>query len=250
MTVPQPPQGAAAPVAAAQEPPSQDPALGRRLASYPAVRWSTLLVLSHLLLIVVNTAMVITIPLAVRLLVLLRRSPNLSAASAAKRVDLYQRGVMICGRNGPEAVYRFDSTGLRQHIVTPNVYGIRLNTRYAFVLTDPEGRTETLSNLYRDIAELGARLQQGITLAQADSAVAAVRAGQEAPFGPYALRPEGIATPRGLLAWEALERVTVLQGEVRIHARGKRLPFARVGAHKVVNLDCLLRSIARLRPSA
>ena len=199
-------------------------------------------------MILLSLAMVVTIPCAIWFIVILWRTPNVSASSAAKRVDVYEQGVVMVEQQGPSATFRFDSMALSQQIVTTRYNGIDTSTRYTYTLTDAQGGERVLTQFYERIAQLGQVLQEGVTLAQCNGVVAGVRAGQEVPFGPVSLREDGIVTRKGVLAWDTVDRVTTGHGAVAFHARGKRLPFATVQVHKVVNVGCLLRAIGRLRP--
>jgi len=205
-------------------------------------------VANHVFLALVATAMVVTIPFAVWIVRALLLSPNFSATTRARRVEVYEQGVVLLGRDGPDAVFRFDSLALRSSIVVKRVYGIQLNARHVHTLTDASGRTRVLTELYQGIDALAQQLQEGVARAQLAGVLAAVRSGQEVSFGPIAVRPDGIATPRGLLAWDALHRMDIVNGVIQIRAHGKRLLFASVKASAVLNRQCMLAAIGRLRP--
>jgi hypothetical protein len=237
------------PVAGTTTAPDARLGLGALVATYPAKRLSAGMQLVFWAMIVLSFGLLITAPFGIWFLVRLLRTPNFSAKAGAKRVDLHQHGVVLVEIQGPVAVFRFDAMSLMQQIVQRRVNGIKTGTSYLFTLTDAEGQSHKVTQFYDRIAELGQAMQTGVVQAQLEGVMNAVRAGQEVPFGPFALRQDGIATPKGLVDWDRLTKVTVQLGQVGVYVEGKRTSFASRPADQIPNLYCFLEAIGRLGPS-
>ncbi len=227
-------------------PPPQQ--LGELRASYAPARTPTAAVVGMWVMIVLMTALVVTIPFAIWFLVLLLRTPNYSATARAKRVDLYREGVVLVEAGGPVAVFRFDRMSLVQKIVQRRVNGVSTGTTYDFTLTDAQGDSRRITGFYERIDELGQALQGGVVEAQLHGAVNAVLAGQAVPFGDFTLRREGIDCPKGLVPWDRFAGLNLRSGTVFLRVADKRTAFFSRQVARVPNLHLFLRSVERLRP--
>lgn len=221
---------------------------GTGLFSYTLKRSSGGQLVLSWFLVVLMTVFVITIPFAVWLLVLMFRSPNFSGKARAKRIDLYEHGLVLLEQHGPVAVFRFDSVAVRHRAVNTYVYGMKTSTRYLLSLVGPDGRTVKINQRYEGVDHLGRQIQDSVVRHQFGPALATVEAGYPAAFGPFTVTREGlVADGKGLVTWPLLDRITLSQGIVRIHVHGKRMQLVARQVGVVPNLALFLTLVSQLR---
>jgi hypothetical protein len=221
-------------------------ALGGVQDSFPVKRLGKKIMINWVL-IVIATAMVITIPLAIWFLIITLRSPDLNARSRARRVDLHEHGVVLVDHTGPIASFRFDSMSVLQEIKVVVVNGIKSNKHTRYTLTGADGQLGLVNEAYERIEQFGDAVQTGVVREQLAGALAAARAGQEVPFGQLVVTGSGLATPKGQVAWPEVRLINITNGQLGVHVEGKKLALFRVPAARIPNLQLFLRTAGTLR---
>ncbi|MEZ0066400.1 hypothetical protein ABIA32_002410 [Streptacidiphilus sp. MAP12-20] len=225
--------------------------LGRGVYSYPAMRWGVGRQIASWVMILLSLATVFLSPMAIWFAVILFRSPNYSKKSRAKRVDLYERGLVMVEEQGPVAVYRFDSMAVQQKITVNYYNGVKTGTHYLITVTGPDGSQTKLTKFYDRIDHLAQTLQEAVTQAQLGRALATAQAGYPVPFGPFTVAGEGVvADQKGLVTWALLDRMTVSQGSISVYVHGKRLPLVSRQVAQVPNFGLFLSLVGHLRGGA
>jgi hypothetical protein len=127
-----------------------------------------------------------------------------------------------------------------QRIVRYYRNGVYTGTSYKYTVQRSDGAQIVMTELFRNVGQVGDRLQREVTNRLAPQALAAANAGQTLPFGPFNLNRQGLATPKGSLAWGEVQQVTAVRGMVMIQQRGQRAAKAFGGVDKVPNLYVFL----------
>jgi hypothetical protein len=179
---------------------------------------------------------------------MLAQSPNLSAKQAAKRIHVFEFGLVVADRTGPVGAFRWDSMAALQQITERYANGIHVGTSYLYTLYKQDGSTIQLTNFYADPERWGQAIQQEITRAQLPGAMATLQQGGTVRFGDLALTSGGIATPkRGALAWHEIRRVEVKNGTLFLDRAGKMLPWSNTPVAKIPNFFLFLAVVDQIR---
>ena len=137
--------------------------------------------------------------------------------------------------------YRWDQVSfVWQRIVAYYRYGIRTGTSYKYTVQRSDGVQIVMTEMFRNINQLGDRLQREVSNRLAPQALAAVKAGQTLPFGPFSLNWQGLTTPRESIPWGQIQQVSAKAGMVTIQRRGERTGASYGGTDKVPNLYVFL----------
>jgi len=177
----------------------------------------------------------------------LARTPNLSREQAAKRLDLFEHGLVVSELSGPVHVFRWADLLALQEITDRYVYGVQVARTFQYTLHRPDGATATLTQFYAEPERWGAAIQSEVTRAQLSSVMDLLRRGGTARFGDLALAQGGIANTREALAWGEVEQIVVDQGMLVVRKTGKKLAWSRTPAQQVPNLHLLLTVAENLR---
>ncbi|HEY7358926.1 MAG TPA: DUF6585 family protein [Ktedonobacterales bacterium] len=131
-------------------------------------------------------------------------------------------GLVLLKKNNAVAC-RWDQIAfVWQHIVTYYSYGIRTGTSFKYTIQRTDGVKIVITQTFRNVSQLGAQVQREVTSRLAPQALAAVRAGQTLPFGPFSLSGQGLATPREMIPWSEAPQVSASRGLVMVQRRGQR----------------------------
>jgi hypothetical protein len=137
--------------------------------------------------------------------------------------------------------YRWDQIAfVWQRIVRYYRNGIYTGTSYKYTVQRADGTQVVMTQMFRDVGQLGERLQREVSNRLAPQALEAVQAGRTLPFGPFNLNQQGLATSRGVLPWSEMQQVTAKSGLVMIQRRGQRRAASYGGVDKVPNLFVFL----------
>jgi hypothetical protein len=143
-------------------------------------------------------------------------TPNLNSKRAAKRLHLFERGLILADASGPVAFYRWDSISVLQAITQRYVNGVYVGTTYVYTLLTRDGTKVKVTNFYEKPQEWGPAIQASITGAQLPNVLAALDSGADVPFGPLVINRGGIATGSKSLRWDEIKEIDIRQGYLRI----------------------------------
>lgn len=182
---------------------------------------------------------------------MMRRLPEFSRKQAAKRLHLFEEGMIV---NPPESdgtvVLRWDGIRLYQDIVQTYVNGVAAYKKYAFVALG-KGSSTTVTEFFEQPETWGAAMQDAVLRAQGPQALASVLDGQTVSFGDFTLSRTGISTSgNGHLAWSQVQKVELRSGQVRVIRTGDPKPWSTDAVNKVANLQIFLALVQRLRTAA
>ncbi|MBT2467548.1 hypothetical protein J7E97_06610 [Streptomyces sp. ISL-66] len=178
----------------------------------------------------------------------LARSPNLSRKQAAKRIHLFEEGLIVADGTGPLSAFRWDSMTVLQQITERYANGIHVGTTYLYTLLGQDGSAVKLTNFYADPERWGAAIQHGITRAQLPGVIIALEQGATLTFGDISMTMGGIATPRrGGAHWDEIEKIEVKDGTVFVAKAGKLLAWSNTPVAKIPNFFLFVSVVDRLR---
>ncbi len=128
-----------------------------------------------------------------------------------------------------------------QRIVAYYSYGVRSGTSYKYTVQRSAGARIVITQMFRNVDQLGAQLQREVTNRLAPQALAAVQAGQTLPFGRFSLSPQGLVTSREIIPWSAVQEVKVSSGWLMIQRRGSPRGTSYGRVDTIPNLYVFLR---------
>nr|WSX50338.1 hypothetical protein OG409_16105 [Streptomyces sp. NBC_00974] len=179
---------------------------------------------------------------------LLAQSPNLSRKQAAKRIHLFEEGLIVADGSGPVSAFRWDSLTVLQQITQRYANGVYVGTNYLYTLFRQDGSAVKLTNFYADPERWGAAIQHEITRAQLPGAIAALENGATIGFGDISMTMGGIATPkRGGVRWGEIQKIEIKNGTVFVARAGKLLAWSNTPVAKIPNFFLFLSVVDRLR---
>ncbi|MFD9125628.1 DUF6585 family protein [Kitasatospora sp. NPDC059571] len=182
---------------------------------------------------------------------MLVQSPNLNRKQAAKRIHLFERGLIVADHTGPVGCFRWDSMAALQQITERYANGIHVGTSYLYTLYTRDGSTLKLTNFYEQPERWGAAIQQEITRAQLPGVLESLRRGETVRFGDLAVTTGGIATPkRGAVEWSQIQGLEVKNGVVFLKKSGKFLPWSNTQVGQIPNFFLFLATVDAIRRRA
>ncbi|RAJ45392.1 hypothetical protein K353_00890 [Kitasatospora sp. SolWspMP-SS2h] len=213
--------------------------LGAPTATFEPQRYGVLLKVSFYLTLAVLLFLFV-VPAVVFYYVSLRRRPDFNPRQAAKRLHLFEHGLIVDQETGPGAVaLRWDEVRLHEEQTQKIINGIPGPIRYTCLLRTP-GASVTVTDFYRTPAVWARAMQHAVLRAQGPGAQEALRSGGVLDFGPFDLSGAGITHQRQLLPWDRLGRVELGGGAVRVVRDDEPSPWARAMAKSVPNLSVFL----------
>ncbi|HEY7346942.1 MAG TPA: DUF6585 family protein [Ktedonobacterales bacterium] len=128
-----------------------------------------------------------------------------------------------------------------QRIIRYYRNGVYAGTSYKYTVQRADGVQMVLTNVFRNVNQLGDRIQSEVTSRLTPQALAAVRAGQTLPFGRFSINWQGLATPKEVIPWSEAPQVSIGSGWVTIQRRGQRkgTPYGKVDS--IPNLYVFLK---------
>lgn len=186
--------------------------------------------------------LVLVIP-AVLFFLWLRRYPNFSRRQAAKRLHLFESGMIVQPQSGDGMiVLRWESVKLYQDIRQKIVNGIPGPIKYVYDLVAPQGQTSAkLTEFYDRPDKWGPWMQGAVARVQAPATLDALDEGGTMRFGDFEVSRTGIATnARHRLTWNELERIDIVNGRVHVMKIGETLPWGRDDVKDIANLHLFL----------
>lgn len=180
----------------------------------------------------------------------LRRTPNFSRRQAAKRLYLFEHGMIVHPQSGPGAVVaRWESVRLHQEITQLYINGLPAPTKYLFSVAAPDGAHVTITEFYEGPDTWGPWMQEAIARAQHLPVTQEVLAGRTVDFGALRVSGSGLTgNAEGRLAWSEVGEIAVRGGRVHVmRTGGGTSPWSNTAAASLVNLHLFLivtRSLA------
>lgn len=173
--------------------------------------------------------------------------PNLNRKQAARRVYLFQGGIVVTDAAGPVGWFRWDSMTALQELTRKTAYGIKGVINYKYTLYKTDGTTVKLTGFFENPAAWGKAIQEEITRAQLPGVLETVENGGSASFGDVTVTKQGISsTKRGALRWDEVQRIYVYNGSLGVVKDGKRLSWSSVQVKKIPNFFLCLAAVDRL----
>jgi hypothetical protein len=212
--------------------------LGALVETFPAKKLGRWRMAAFWFLIVLFFVPVVTIPLGIWFLWMALRTPNLSKKFAAKKVLLFEQGLILAGRDGPSAAYQFDSMAVTQTITEAQTYGISRIT-HVFWVTDHTGHSEKLTELYDRIDGLGRAIQSGVARAQLPGVLAELEGGREVVLGDLRLSRAAVGLRNATLPWAEVNSIEIRGDYLAVERIGKRIASTIV-VKKIPNLFLFL----------
>jgi hypothetical protein len=180
-------------------------------------------------------------------LVIAFMTPNLNRSRAARRIHVFEHGLMLADKNGPTAVFRWEDLSCLQAITRRYVNGVYVGTVYVYTLIDRSGKTTKITGFYEKPDEWGPLIQTEILRAQLPRALAALDAGTNLQFGPLTINRGGIATSSKSLRWNEIENIDLFQGYLRIKQAGRWLRWSSRPVSQIPNFFVFLTAANQLR---
>lgn len=179
---------------------------------------------------------------------ILMQSPNLSRKQAAKRIHLFENGLVVADGTGPTDAFRWDSLTALQQITRKYANGVYVGTTYLYTLFKQDGSSVKLTNFYADPERWGAAIQHEITRTQLPRVMASLEQGGTVRFGDIAMTKGGISTTkRGAVQWNEIENIEVKDGTVFLAKAGKMLSWSNTPVAKIPNFFLFLTLVDHLR---
>lgn len=179
---------------------------------------------------------------------MLLQTPNVSGKQAAKRLHMFEAGLIVTDRTGPVGAFRWDSTTALQQITERYANGIYVGTSYAYTLFGPDGSTHKLTDFFVQPERWGTVIQHEITRTQLPGVIAVLEQGATVTFGDTAVTIGGIATAkRGAVQWSEIQKIEVKGGVVFLTKAGKLLSWSNTPVAKIPNFFLFLTVAEQLR---
>ncbi|WP_330297131.1 DUF6585 family protein [Streptomyces sp. NBC_00503] len=179
---------------------------------------------------------------------ILMQSPNLSRKQAAKRIHLFEHGMVVADHTGPTDAFRWDSLTALQQITRKYANGVYVGTTYLYTLFKQDGSSVKLTNFYADPERWGGAIQHEITRAQLPHVMTLLEQGGTVRFGDIAMTGSGISTAkRGAVQWSEIQKIEIKNGTVFLTKAGKMLSWSNTPVAKIPNFFLFLAVVDHLR---
>ncbi|MDJ0382092.1 DUF6585 family protein [Streptomyces sp. G-G2] len=181
------------------------------------------------------------------------RGPLFRKGLAAKRLHLFEHGLVVDGGGGGDLfAVRWDRALLYQETVREviNYKGTQtpFNSSHSSVVVAPGGAKTELTDFYKESGTWSVLLAEAIAHAQVDKVWKAVQEGGTIGFGPYTLSRSGITkgSAEGL-SWGDVSEVAVRGGFALVWRTGQTKAWGSCSAKQVPNLLVFLTIAENLR---
>ncbi|MCX4846127.1 DUF6585 family protein [Streptomyces sp. NBC_00893] len=179
----------------------------------------------------------------------LRRTPDFSRRQAAKRLHLFENGLVVHPESGDgRVVIRWDSVRLYQNITQKIINGIPSTTEYVYSAVGPGRDHATITHFYEGPETWGPHMQQAVLQAQGPAALESILAGGTVNFGDLSLSGAGpTARAKGLLPWSEVREIRVAAGRIIVAETGGSGAWCSTAVSDVANLHVFLAVAEHLR---
>ncbi|MFD7735444.1 DUF6585 family protein [Kitasatospora phosalacinea] len=180
------------------------------------------------------------VPAVVFYYVSLRRTPDFNPRQAAKRLHLFEHGMVVDDEKGPgRTVVRWDEARLYEEQTQNVINGVPGPVMYTCVLRTPAAGA-VVTQFYQHPRTWSQAMQQAVLQAQGDRAQQAFLAGEVLDFGEFDLSTAGITHRKQLLPWGRLAEVELRGGAVFLEQTGEPAAWGRAMVKSVPNLHLFL----------
>ncbi|MFG2624455.1 DUF6585 family protein [Streptomyces sp. NPDC048473] len=172
----------------------------------------------------------------------LRRYPDFSRRQAAKRLHLFENGMIVHPQSGDGMVaIRWDSVRLYQDINQMIINGVPAPIKYVYSAVGPGRVSATITEFYEGPPTWGPHMQGAILRAQGPAVLESILEGQKVNFGDFSLSRTGMATTRnGHLPWSDVQEIQVGAGRVHVMRTGESGRWCSVAVSDIANLHVFL----------
>lgn len=147
----------------------------------------------------------------------LRKMPDFNRKQAAKRLHLFENGMIAQPPTGEGLVaVRWDSVRLYQDIVQTYYDGSPAYQKCTYVALAP-GASVTVTEFFENPETWGPTMQQAVVQAQGTKVLQEILAGATVSFGTFEVSSAGISTThKGRLAWRDVQDIQLKSGWARV----------------------------------
>jgi hypothetical protein len=189
------------------------------------------------------------VPAVVFYYLALRRTPDFNPGQAAKRLHLFEHGMVADQESGPGTVaVRWDGIRLYEEQVQKIINGIPGPILYTCVAASP-GASVTVTNFYENPRTWAPAMQRAVLRAQSATVQQAFLAGDVLDFGEFDLSTAGVTHRKKVLPWTQVGQVELGGGAVAVMKTGESAFWARAMAKSVPNLQVFLAMVDKYRSS-
>lgn len=222
--------------------------LGSLTATFKPQRFGVFVKLSFYVTLVVMFFLFV-VPAVVFYYVSLRRYPDFNRRQGAKRLHLFEHGMIVDQETGAgTVVVRWDRARVFEEQVQKVINGIPGPIVYTCLVTAP-GASVTVTNFYQGAGTWAAAMQTAVLRAQGATAQAAFEAGEVLDFGEFDLSTAGVTHRKQVLPWAQVGQVKLGGGAVGVTKAGETGFWARPMARSVPNLHVFLALVDKYRNS-
>jgi hypothetical protein len=167
----------------------------------------------------------------------LRRTPNFSRKQAAKRLYLFENGMIVHPQFGDGMIaVRWDSIRLYQEITQVIINDVPGPVRYAYSVVAPGVTGTTITEFYDRPETWGPWMQEAIVRAQGPAVLESILEGQRTNFGGFSVSRTGMATTgKSQLPWPDVQEIHVKAGRVYVMKTGESSPWFSAPVSDIAN---------------
>ncbi|GGT14635.1 hypothetical protein GCM10010207_11990 [Streptomyces atratus] len=172
----------------------------------------------------------------------LRRYPDFSRKQAAKRLHLFEHGMIVHPQSGDGMVaIRWDSVRLYQNISQKIINGVPGPIDHVYSAVAPGRVNATITDFYEGPQTWGPHMQGAVLRAQGPAVLESILEGQRVNFGDFSLSRTGVTTSRsGHLPWSDVQEIQVGAGRVHIMRTGESGRWCSVAVSDIANFPVFL----------
>lgn len=172
----------------------------------------------------------------------LRRFPNFSRKQAAKRLHLFEHGMIVQPQSGDGmTAFRWDSLKVYQDITQLFVNGAPTPAKYVYSVVAPSFGGAEITEFYERPDTWGPWMQEAVLRAQGQKVLEAVLGGGTSDFGAFSVSRTGVAaTGKLALPWSDVQEAAVRGGSVHVMKAGESNPWFTARVSGVANLHLFL----------
>jgi len=152
----------------------------------------------------------------------MRRFPDFSRKRAARRLHLFEQGLVVDPPDGGEPVaLRWDSLRLQQEITRLVINGVAAPTKYVYSASAPGHGSVRITEYYESPEVWGARMQDAVLHAQGPAVLETLRGGGTVAFGAISLSRTAVSVRgKGDMPWTKVREVRAAGGLVSVMTTG------------------------------
>jgi hypothetical protein len=178
----------------------------------------------------------------------LRRFPDFNRKQAAKRLCLFEHGMIVDARLSDDvAVLRWDSVRLYQDITQKVINGVPHPASHVYTAMATTGPGAEITGFYSAPEVWGPRMQEAILRAQGQAMLDAIHAGEAVNFSSFTLSSAGLAARGSRLPWPEVQGIEIKAGWIHVSKAGDPVHWVRTPASEVANLHLFLALTDHLR---